>query len=303
MKNNSRKRGGFTFLEVIISLAIIGIISVGVYNCYLLLIRQTKDGEVKQTAALEGKQVLEEIKATTFVKHGTNYCIEINGVELNQPQVNGIVKYSIIDGDYTKEVTFKKTKTEKNTDLSSSNNQSSSLEGTGFAKVYLVKEASKYYITNNQDNINSGQELECKSDSSNFKELIISVYLNAGVEENLKIYDYKAKNFFKKTANISNGLVINFGKYRNDDGSIPTDIKSLKINIYNETNNCYSIYLQKPTTIDAEVNVYKGDINVYNNRAENETEIGNLYDITINVKKGNGILFTGNSKQNIVGWD
>lgn len=52
-------------LEVIISMALIAIISVGVYNAYLLLIKQTKDAQVKQTAALKGKNVIEEIKVAT----------------------------------------------------------------------------------------------------------------------------------------------------------------------------------------------------------------------------------------------
>ncbi|MDD3049350.1 MAG: prepilin-type N-terminal cleavage/methylation domain-containing protein [Bacilli bacterium] len=64
MRNNSRKHEGFTLLEVIISMALIAIISVGVYNGYLLLIKQTKAGQVKQMAALSGKKTIEEIKAS-----------------------------------------------------------------------------------------------------------------------------------------------------------------------------------------------------------------------------------------------
>lgn len=56
-------------LEVIISMALIAIISVGVYNAYLLLIKQTKDAQVKQTAALKGKNVIEEIKVATKMEN------------------------------------------------------------------------------------------------------------------------------------------------------------------------------------------------------------------------------------------
>lgn len=58
----SRKRSGFTLIEVIISMMIIGILSVGVYGSYLMLIRQTKDGEIKQESMLIGKKISEEIK-------------------------------------------------------------------------------------------------------------------------------------------------------------------------------------------------------------------------------------------------
>ena len=37
MKNISNKKSGFTLLEVIISIAIIAILSVGIYNGYMLL--------------------------------------------------------------------------------------------------------------------------------------------------------------------------------------------------------------------------------------------------------------------------
>ena len=46
-----------------ISIALIAIISVGVYNSYLLLIRHTREGQVKQVSTLIGKQTSEDIKS------------------------------------------------------------------------------------------------------------------------------------------------------------------------------------------------------------------------------------------------
>ncbi|MDG5852946.1 prepilin-type N-terminal cleavage/methylation domain-containing protein [Clostridium beijerinckii] len=65
MKRNSKKHEGFTLIEVIISMALIAIISIGVYNAYLLLIRQTKYGQVKQRSTLIGKQIGEKIKSVS----------------------------------------------------------------------------------------------------------------------------------------------------------------------------------------------------------------------------------------------
>lgn len=62
MKKKSKIKLGFTLLETIISMMIIAIMSIGIYSGFIMLIRNTKDGEVKQRAALIGKQVLEEIR-------------------------------------------------------------------------------------------------------------------------------------------------------------------------------------------------------------------------------------------------
>lgn len=68
MRHNSRKCGGYTLIEVIISIAIVGIISVGVYDGYMIIIKQTKGGQVKQTSTLIGNQVSEQIKEVSEKK-------------------------------------------------------------------------------------------------------------------------------------------------------------------------------------------------------------------------------------------
>jgi len=65
MKSNSKKRSGFGLIEMIISMAVISILSVGVYNAYMILIKQTKQGQVKQTSTLLGNEISEQIKAVT----------------------------------------------------------------------------------------------------------------------------------------------------------------------------------------------------------------------------------------------
>lgn len=65
MKSNSKKRRGFTIVEVIISMAVIAIISVGVYNGFNIMIKGTKQGQVRQTSALIGNDISEQIKAVS----------------------------------------------------------------------------------------------------------------------------------------------------------------------------------------------------------------------------------------------
>lgn len=300
MKSNPKKHNGFTLIEVIISMAVIAIVSVGAYNSYLLLIRQTRDGQVKQTAALEGKQVIEEIKDTTFEKNENNYSIELNGETLSEEKSDdGSIEFSK-SGDLEKKITFKRTQTEGGSDIGTNNNQSSDFEEAGFYKLYVTRDqsASENYITDNIDTINSGVKLTNKSDK-----LIVFVYLDEASVENkydIKICDYKAKSFFEKTnKDISKGIVINFSKYKNSDGSAPS---SVEINIYNRTANAHDIYIQKSAELNVEAKIYIGEMNLYNNRAEEGTEVGDLYDITVTVKKDGDTLFTGYSKQNITGW-
>lgn len=65
MKSNSKKHGGFSLIEIVISMAVITIISVAVYDGYMLMIKGTKQGEVKQTSTLIGNEISEEIKAVS----------------------------------------------------------------------------------------------------------------------------------------------------------------------------------------------------------------------------------------------
>ena len=77
MRKISQKHKGFTLLEVIISMALIGILSIGVYNAYLMLIRHTKDGEIKQETALIGKKIVEEVKSGQRFYNDTSSEISI----------------------------------------------------------------------------------------------------------------------------------------------------------------------------------------------------------------------------------
>lgn len=61
MNKNSNGKNGFTLIETIISICVIGIISVGLYGAYLLLIKNTKLAEEKQSVALVGKRTIENI--------------------------------------------------------------------------------------------------------------------------------------------------------------------------------------------------------------------------------------------------
>lgn len=111
MKSNSKKREGSTLIEIVISMAIIGILSVGVYNSYMIMIKTTKVSEKKQIVALIGKKIIEEIRGNsnsgnvqysdTRIKFGDN--LELNGSSYNY---SGIKKLDA-QGNYYDEDDYK----------------------------------------------------------------------------------------------------------------------------------------------------------------------------------------------------
>lgn len=102
MKNNIMKKNGFTLLEVVISIMIISIISVGIYTGYMFMIRQVKAGQVKQEAALEGKKIIEGLRGSSFQVNGDTISI-INGINNLESMIfekEGTVFKRYLNNDY-----------------------------------------------------------------------------------------------------------------------------------------------------------------------------------------------------------
>jgi prepilin-type N-terminal cleavage/methylation domain-containing protein len=124
MMSNSKKRAGFGLTEVIISMAILSIISISVYNGYMIMIKQIKLGQVKQTSALIGKQISEEIKAITetssFSISEENILSLTDDIELSENSNGEYIGKVFFDKDgieceeesyeYTSTITLEKTK-------------------------------------------------------------------------------------------------------------------------------------------------------------------------------------------------
>ncbi len=81
MKNKShkRKKDGFTLIEVIVTIAILGIVSIGIHGMYLRMIKGTRTSQEKQGAAVLCKRTLEDIKTVPsdkFVLSGGSVIID-----------------------------------------------------------------------------------------------------------------------------------------------------------------------------------------------------------------------------------
>lgn len=296
MKKKSKKRGGFSLVEVVLSMALIAILSIGVYNAYLILIRQTKDGQVKQGAALAGKKIVEEVKAGEFEKDDDGNFKLTENITIDKTSENLSLRldknYMICENQednnyvYTADLSIKQT-------------------NVTFEKYNPSNDKNilnyELYITNT--GISDNKNNKCENIEYQEDKKWLYFYLETIDEnKNLIIKDYSGNTILQsdigKIETIDNIVNINMNlKDYTDDKSI-----NLIIDNKNQESNCETnIYLKKSTNIDANVKVNNGQVNVYNNRAFNESEkSGDLYSINVEIKdKKDKSLFKGYLNKNV----
>lgn len=318
---NRIKKSGFTLLEVVISMMIISIISVGIYTGYMIMIKQIKAGQVMQKAALEGKKVIETLQASsftipertldigdmTFTGNGTNFVRYLNSDYEDTEDNQDVTEYT---AKYIETITFTTAQavsvdTSENINLSTDNNLNSKAN-----KIYISRLNSENYISYWEYSTtpydlyedDTKEEIPLLSEDVT-KKMELYVYLTDDADdsekEDIEILDYEGQTLISTTKDITENLVINFSNYKNEDGTLPSN-ENIEINIYNKTSNISNVYIEKQTALDVDIQPRKGEINVYNNRAEIYEDIGTLYNIKVSITdKDSNTLFTGYYKKNI----
>ncbi|OOM71675.1 prepilin-type N-terminal cleavage/methylation domain-containing protein [Clostridium sp. BL-8] len=326
MKDNSKKKVGFTLIEVVISLAILSIISIGVYDGLMIIMKQTKAGQAKQAAALEGKKLIETMKANSFSipnESSNGELIIGNDIKLQKKDDadNTFIRY--LDESYSNKSANKYSETVTITPAQAWETQQTSEDVELDTNGTLNSESNKLYISKINSQVDSQDYVgywnydkdnkfvptttNSKPIPSDSKSLIeMSVYFttdNLG-NQNIAIKDYTGQDIFPTPIiNTGKDLVINFSNYINDDGSIPTN-EEIQLDIYNKTtSDVPKIYIEKPESLNVDVEARKGQINIYDNRSGNpeEDSVGTLYDIELQINdiNNNNNLFTGYYKKNI----
>ncbi|AQS07070.1 PulJ/GspJ family protein [Clostridium beijerinckii] len=329
MKNNSKKHEGFTLIEVVICMAILSIISVALYDGFVIITKQIRAGQVKQSVALEGKNMLEKMKATDFVVPSvtTDAALKIDDqIELQKEENDdGDIFYtrylkkdfSVCPREvsmYVEKVTLTPTRVTLNDEqitdeLKNTNNIN--------YKVYIGRESN---VTGVEDYIKHNiTDITPKILESDSNKIAIYVYFETSPSSTrdraITIKDSKGTTLLDTTETLANAtsskvnLCMNFNYYKKIDNS---NLKDVEIYVYNRTGSAANIYLQKDSTQTANVTVCKGEINIYDNRAEDsdENQMGTLYDIKLEISdyskyKNDEIhqdkdnLFTGYFKKNI----
>lgn len=300
MKNSSKKCRGFTLIEVIISMSLIAIISVGIYNGYLFLIRQTKDGQVKQRSSLIGKQVSEDIKSASgqkdiilngdviqltdnieFTKDADNYsCTQIFDKDGNET--------SDINYEYKAEVkiTPKKSKALDDSEESVSiNDIESDNSETDILRVCVIKDGSGKAMPIDEE----VQSSEITSDDINH-DIVADIKIAKDFDDDYIGYisiDGNDLEYEFKEKNMQINLDLRYCK------------DNIKINVDNISKKPLNLCILNNKNTDVE-NV-KGVLNEYY-RLEGKGKIGLLYDVNIEVfnkKNETDPLFETNFVQNI----
>lgn len=259
MKKRSSKKDGFTLLEVVISMMLITTLSVGVYNAYIMIIRNTKDGEVKQEAALVGKRIVEEIKAQAGnIKKNEDDNLELT---INNRTIildKNEEKYStIIDLDgYECEISLDSKKT----------------EGSNSAEIFINnKDYTGDVLTLGENSV---------SDISNIDSEITvdkAVLLTIENENSVKITVGDGPE--KEISIIDNKIVLDFKNYK--------ETAKVNLRVTNKTTKLLNLYILNSkynTRNERNVTVenIQGSLNEYY-RTDYEGKRGTLYNITITI--------------------
>ena len=317
---------------------IIAIISVGVYNAYLLLIRQTKDGQVKQTAALVGKKTIEDIKGDTDGESfdvSAKTTLDLGDISLEKKDSSG-------EAYFEKEIHLNKD-FEKTTDTN-----------YVYTQTIKIDKAKTKDISNNEYDINlDARKISTPIENTEINKIEYSFKLTKDLGSSSKIYIKDDAHTPVELSEISEGKVVLNVYIKTEDGSgsskiknvsvkdsdgnllLPVPVEKLKlendkvnqlylsinfddykkgenetlnteINIYNfdeeKHENITNINIEKPRDLDIDVKTRKGEVNIYSDRTQSTdvVKLGTLYNIQVNIKDKDGQdLFSGYSNQNI----
>lgn len=328
MRRNSKKSRGFGLLEVVISIAILSIVSIAVYDGFMIMVKQTKAGQVKQTAAIEGKKIIEQMKGTSFaVPQSTDTVLKIGDITLQKEASSSYKRYldekynelkdsaSENSRRYVEKVTLSPTKLEGSSENVELN---TSAQDSAGKKIYISRIDGKDYIRywdKDEKYIPSESDTSIKmiQGDSQVKQMSVYFTLDSGGNQKIEIKDYKGNLLcgITKSSLDDKNLKMNFSNYIEADGSLPINA-DIEINVYNTTTDTPNIYIEKQKDLKVNVNPCKGNINIYDNRSEDVTNdnSGTLYDIKVEIsdylkykngeiKSDNDNLFTGAYKKNI----
>lgn len=304
-----------------------------VYTGYILSIKHTKEGQVKQEATLQGKKVVEEIKSTTALQLPTsdNGIISIGDTDFTKYQkLDGTSGYkTYLDEDYKANTDMaenlrKYTEIVTITPTQAINANSSEDVNLNVAQYQQsVNDINcEVYISNNKladneikDYISDDEKNLYETEIEGQGKITLYMYVETEKDNSRTITIKDIEGNVKSNENISFkdststgkvNIVINFSNYqqRGSSAAIP-----VLINVYNKTSSDVpNIYLQKSSDLTVNVEAFKGKFNLYDNRIEDldTSKFGQLYDIKVEIrdyiedKNGNSDnLFTAYYKQNI----
>lgn len=308
MNSNSKKSAGFGLIEVIISMAIFGVMSIGVYNGYMIMIKQTKDGQVKQTSTLIGKEIVEEIKSVA----GDNFKIN-NSEEKESIQLTSNLNVNIDSVEGVKN-TIRKISTlpvlryydqnRKITNISDAKYQADiiftpKMDSTTDNTIQESSEANVcyWYVINKDSRLDLSQsEPGIVGSVKEEKEIEITVPNDSSGDFKIKA-DSGEKTFNMPNNEVTNIIYIDFNYCNIDNVTVKVTPSSEDYSIKKPINLC----IRNNNNVNV-VNKIKGVVNAYY-RSSSDDKLGVLYDINVTVtdlrKVEKKTIFESNFFQNI----
>jgi prepilin-type N-terminal cleavage/methylation domain-containing protein len=306
VKNNYKKHRGFTLVEIIISFALFAILMTPIYSIIISTMNHNKNGAVKQTAALHGQEIFEEIKSGDVVT-GKDKDGEIIISKIGYSSISANTWKKAFDGDgYEATVTITKNDSipldQKNIpeeEASKVKTSNFNVNLSGSSSPIIVKSDDKDGVLKYDSTLDESLKFIINTKTNGNKKIIVikDKDNNEILTEELDVKDEEKDNQIK--------LILNFDGYKALSKTDATKLKNVEVSVYNQNDIPLNLCLQKSMDLDVKIDNKLGNVRVYDNRAEDggTSKMGELYDISVEVTPPNGDkskpIFTEKTSQNI----
>lgn len=295
MRKLNKKKKGISLLEIVISIAILAIISIPISAMILTSVKTNKNSEDKQKAALLGQQILEEIRSQKIDINYDKFELS-NNIKLEKVFNEDTSKYGFITTNINDEYGGLKADVKLN-QISYSGLDQDEEKIKYDEEINIDKVESDFIVTIDGDKtlINSSGKIKLLITNYNENIQVVIQSISPGATSNLKTY-YTDKSIDNKSGYIK--MNINH-----------SDLYSnLLIEVINNRNDSMVVYLDNSNTRDKDTK----DIIIENTigsikRINNITTINNIleqrkgtmFEVSVVISKDSTRLFEGNSIKNI----
>jgi len=299
MKHNPRKSEGIALIEIIISMAVMGVLLIGAHSMMTISMRNNKDGEIEQRAAMYGQQIFEDFKSLplTISADGKNlgltgeYIYSLSGAKGAEYKTTAPI---VLGNGYQAEVSFKANSSNIGTVL----NKQTDIQESYDCNVGLTKDGQNINIIDEDKISNNEVNITTTYDENTPLKLIVNA--TTADKKDIIIKDGAGNKLLERTFDIDPiktkpiALNINFSKYKIVESS--TLDTNVEIIVYNQDEENINIVCEdKPQNLFVSFEQYgKGQFTLYD---ENISK--NLYDITVKITRDGKTIFNGSASQNI----
>ncbi|MBU3133632.1 type II secretion system GspH family protein [Clostridium gasigenes] len=285
MTNKYTRKKGMTLIEAIISVALFSILIIPISGLVMTAMKTSEKAEAKQEASYIGQGILEEMNIYDEITIKDGKFKFLDGGEIYEDSKNLYKdKGNIIRDGFNAEVTL---------------NKDSNFEYKLSSDADSDDSKMDYILTLSKNVISGKTEVKC---GNKIEEMPNDSILKIDESGRMTLND-----------NTPNKIVVEKPKVSNNKISIYLDKtfsnKEINIDVENEKKNVtgnkevLEVYIKSSKDVTDKLNVTgtKGKVKVYENIVDiPRGEMGDLYNIQVDVKKNSDVLFTGKTTKNIV---